>query len=233
MRWYFSFRSPYSYFAFLDLVEKYPRVADALEWIPYWEPDEWTTRLLAESGATFTYTPMSRDKHFYILQDVRRIGRQRGLTLTWPVDARPCWEVAHLAYLAAEEQGLGRLFAAQVYQARWRDGRDIHDPATIRDIGVRIGADVGALVDAVHDVTLRRRGAEALARGSRDGVFGVPLFVQGREKYWGVERLAAFVDACDAGTAGGADAAPDGAAVPTGTAPYVLAGDGGHAGGCG
>jgi 2-hydroxychromene-2-carboxylate isomerase len=232
-RWYFSFRSPYSWFAYLDLVERHRAVAEAIEWIPYWEPDEWTGRLLAEANQTFSYSPMSRDKHFYILQDARRISRARGLSMTWPLDRTPHWEVAHLAYLAAHDAGCGPEFVAGVYRARWEEGRDISDRATIADVARRIGADP-AVADALDDPGLRQRGAEALARGTRDGVFGVPFFVHGREKFWGVDRLDAYVAAfTPTGPPATATAVADPVAPDADELVLVPQGDGGHAGGCG
>src|ERR1700730_17100085 len=102
-RFYFSFRSPFSWLAHRDLTTRHAAIAERLEWIPFWEPDETSERQLRDAGGSFCYTPMSRDKHLYILQDVRRLAAQRDLTVTWPVDRSPCWEVPHLAYFAAED----------------------------------------------------------------------------------------------------------------------------------
>ncbi len=128
-RWYFSLRSPYSWFAYLDLTQRYPEVADSLEWIPFWEPDRTTQAMLDEAGVVLPIVEMSRAKNFYILQDLARISKARGLRMTVPIDKDPNWEVSHLAYLAAKAQGLGPQFVDAVYRARWQEGRDITDPA--------------------------------------------------------------------------------------------------------
>jgi 2-hydroxychromene-2-carboxylate isomerase len=193
-RWYFSLRSPYSWFAYRDLTEKYPDVLDRIEWIPYWEPDEEFTRLLAESGVTLPVMPMHRSKNFYILRDARRWAHARGWQVTWPVDRAPHWEVSHLAYLAAEEQGLGPQFVDLAYRARWKQGLDLAERQTIAGIAAELGLDA-SLADAIDDASIRKRGVECLIAAYHDDAFGVPFFLHGREAFWGAERVGAFVSA--------------------------------------
>ncbi len=238
-RVYFSFRSPYSWLAFHDLTTGFPDVVAALEWRPFWEPDRWSDRLLTEAGGRFIYTPMSRAKHLYLLGDVARLSVRRGLTVTWPVDHDPCWEVSHLAYLVAAEQGRGMEFIDRVYRARWREGRDIADPATIAELAVDVGVSAGAATLAAENERVRRQGVEALLAIDRDDVFGVPFFINRAQRFWGIDRLPDFLrslgqrsrcadDPSDDTVSGAALALP--AAVPAGD---PRSSDHGHAGGCG
>lgn len=232
-RWYFSLRSPYSWFAYRDLVDRYADVADQIEWIPFWEPDEWTDRLLTEAGIQLPIVEMSRAKNFYILQDTRRLARARGLTMSWPIDREPCWEVAHLGYLAAEDAGKGREYVAEVYRARWEEGGDISNPDTIAGIADSLGLDAGTVATAWQDDGFRQRGLATLIRSYQDGLFGVPFFITGREKYFGVDRLRPFVAACrETELDHPVDQAwlADLIEFPELIRP---GGDGGHAGGCG
>ncbi|MEU9113905.1 DsbA family protein [Streptomyces sp. NPDC048483] len=218
-RWYFSFRSPYSWLAHHDLLTHYPDVAEQIDWLPFWEPDEGYRQQLDASDVRLPYVPMSREKHLYILQDVRRLARDRGLANAWPVDRSPRWEVSHLAYLVAEEHGLGREFIAAVYRARWEDGFDICDPEVIGGIGKELGMDPRLLAGACDDPGVRARGELALDAVHRDGVFGVPYFITGFDKFWGVDRLSAFVAALRTPKAvkriPAQAPAPDGALSPT------------------
>ncbi|MEU5717255.1 DsbA family protein [Streptomyces sp. NPDC020403] len=232
-RWYFSLRSPYSWFAYRDLMATHPEVLDAIEWLPFWEPDEETARLLAEEGVTLPIVAMSRAKNFYILQDTRRLATERGLAeITWPIDREPCWEVAHLAWIAAEDEGRGKDFVAAAYRARWQEGKNISEPEVIADIARELGLDAVRLSTAAQDADLRKRGAALLAESAHDGLFGVPFFITGRDKFWGVDRVAPFVQALrGAGlpVAGKTDV-PDPA---THAGLLAAGGDAGHAGGCG
>ncbi|MEV6960344.1 DsbA family protein [Streptomyces sp. NPDC051207] len=219
-RWYFSFRSPYSWMAYRDLTDRYPDVAEAIDWFPFWEPDEPTGHDLTERGIRLPYVPMSREKHLYILQDVRRLAGERDLEMVWPQDRDPRWEVSHLAYLVADRLGLGRPFVDAVYRARWEEGKDISDPAVMAGLATGLGLDPGPFASAATDPAVRAEGMAALERLHRDGVFGVPYFINGFDKYWGVDRLPAFVSRVRA------QHLPAGLLTATGA-------DQGHAGGCG
>ncbi|MFD7901706.1 2-hydroxychromene-2-carboxylate isomerase [Kitasatospora sp. NPDC059722] len=192
-RWYFSFRSPYSWMAYRDLVDHHPQEAERIEWLPFWEPDPSAQDELEQSNIRLPYVPMSKEKHLYILQDVRRLARARDLEMVWPVDPAPRWEVSHLAYLAAERLGVGREFIAETYRTRWERGEDISRPDTMRKIAETIGADPEALARAHEDPEIRELGMAALGSLHRDGVFGVPFFICGFDKYWGVDRLPDFL----------------------------------------
>lgn len=192
-RWYFSFRSPYSWMAYRDLMADHRDVAESIDWLPFWEPDAETSGHLEQAGISLPYVAMSKEKHLYILQDVRRLARDRGLEMVWPVDRHPRWEVSHLAYLVADELGHGPEFIAAVYRARWEEGQDISDPAVIAYIAERIGLDPVRLSTACDDPAVREHGLGSLNSLYRDGVFGVPFFINGYEKFWGVDRLPGFV----------------------------------------
>jgi hypothetical protein len=60
-----------------------------------------------------------------------------------------------------------------------------------------------------------------------DGVFGVPFFVHGREKFWGLDRLETFAESIRSAVPDGAQQEPHAVAVA------MAASDDGHAGGCG
>lgn len=225
---YFSLRSPYSWLAYRDLVSRYADVADQVRWEPFWEPDEGWQRTLTEAGGRFHYVDMSRAKALYVLQDVRRLARDRGLTISWPIDRAPRWEVAHVAFLRARSYGAGRAFVDAVYRARWEEGRNISDPATVGEIAGSLGLDPAEHATAVDDPTLRGETLDALLALDRDGVFGVPFFVAGRERFWGLDRLPAFVAEVRGSVPPLAPPAPDELA-----AAITPGGDAGHAGGCG
>jgi 2-hydroxychromene-2-carboxylate isomerase len=236
---YFSLRSPYSWLAYRDLLDRYPDVADRVRWEPFWEPDESWRQVLAAAGVRFHYVEMSRAKALYVLQDVRRLARERGLAVCWPVDRAPRWEVAHIAFLRARRHGRGRPFVDAVYRARWEQGRDISDPATIGAIAAGLGLDsaelAGAadLAGAAEDPGLRDEVLDAFRALDRDGVFGVPFFVAGRERFWGLDRLAAFAAVVRGGGPAGAAAADEPLDETAHQAAGVAGGDAGHAGGCG
>ncbi|MGW5692051.1 DsbA family protein [Streptomyces asiaticus] len=252
-RFYFNFRSPYSWIAYRDLMDRYPDVAQVVEWHLWWEPDADGERRMAELGHHFPYSAMSREKHLYILQDVRRLTNDRGLAVSWPVDHDPVWEVPHLPYFLALDAGLGPAWIERVYRARWQEGRDICDRTTIAEIAGELGLPAERAAAAADDEELRGgRGLRALLAVSDAGAFGVPFFTHGYDKFWGVDRLAAFVASVRSGSGSGAESgpgsgsgarsrdtplagAPDAGFAEFSDADFAAArsADPGHAGGCG
>jgi 2-hydroxychromene-2-carboxylate isomerase len=199
-RFYFSFRSPYSWVAARLLRDEYGVGPDEVEYIPTWEPDGETHALLEARGGRVIYSTMSREKHFYILQDIKRLTTRLGYRMKWPVDREPRWELPNLAYLAARREGKEREFFWAVYHARWEEGEDICSVETIKRLAAEAGFDPEVAAAAPGDAELRAQGAEALFRCYRDGVFGVPFFIKGFEKFWGVDRVELFVAALRAQT---------------------------------
>jgi 2-hydroxychromene-2-carboxylate isomerase len=228
-RFYFAFRSPYAWMTARLLEARFPSAHEQLDYIPFWEPDAITLDLLRAQGGDIIYTAMSRAKHFYILQDVKRLTAKFGLAMTWPVDVEPWWDLPHLAYLKARRLGKGRAFFWATYAARWERGAAIYLKDTIHDIAIEIGLDPGELLTATDDAEIRAEGAQALLRAHEDGVFGVPFFAVGYEKFWGVDRFEEFAAKFSSRVAS-AGPAPDPPAVVLAT---VGAYDTDCAGGCG
>ncbi|MEV5975416.1 DsbA family protein [Streptomyces sp. NPDC052114] len=227
-RFYFSLRSPYSWLAYREVMSEHKDLVDRLEWLPFFEPDAESARQLDEQGGRFPYSEMSREKNRYVLQDVGRLTKARGLTVNWPVDRAPVWEVPHLGYLVARDQGLGHEYIAAVYRARFGEGRDICDRATIADIGTGLGIDRGLIADASDDPERRAEGVRILLDVCKDGVFGVPFFVHGFTRFWGLDRLDGFVEHLRTKAAPAPSLAQPAAAVALGRSVEDA-----HAGGCG
>lgn len=222
---YFSLRSPYSWLAWHDLATHHPALLASLDLRPFWEPDDDFRAELGAHGETFLYTAMSKEKHLYILTDIKRLAQKRGLPVAWPQDKTPRWEVPHLAYFVAKQAGMGREYIAAITKMRWQAGRDICNPDTVEEVGRALGVAPGAMRNAHLDPPVRVEGLQALRACIEGGVFGVPFFLVGREKFWGIDRLQDFVGRI------GRAAPPIPAVVPATEAPNRALHD--HAGGCG
>lgn len=221
-------RSPYSWLAWHDLRDGHPERLAELELVPFWEPDQEHAAELGEQGEAFLYAPMSREKHMYILADVRALAAERGLTIKWPVDRAPRWEVAHHAYFVALAHGKAHDYINAVCEARWRHGLDISDPQVVESIAAKLGLPAQEAALAYQNPAMREQGLAALKRCVKDGVFGVPFFMSKREKFWGLDRLPRFLSARQA-------ASPKALEVGFDTTGHVPAHRAifDHAGGCG
>lgn len=195
-RFYFSFRSPFSWIAARLLDERLTPTEQAeIEYIPFWEPDPQTLSRLHELGGEFLYIQMSREKHLYILQDIKRMTRSLGYQHAWPIDESPWWELPNLAYLAAQRLGKAREFRDAIYRARWEGGANIHTVDVIRRVAAEVGLDPDRVAAAPDDPEIREEAAGALLRCYKDGVFGIPFLILGFEKFWGLDRVHPFIAA--------------------------------------
>lgn len=228
---YFSLRSPYSWLAVHRLRSQVSDLAERVDLIPYWDPDRRTAGGLAERGGEFHYVQMSRAKHFYMLQDTKRMAAHHGLTMAWPVDVDPWWERPHLAWLQARRDGRQWPFYDALTAARWGRGEDICDPVVVRSAAAAAGLDPGRLLGAVDDPQVRSEGVDCLHRAYLDDIFGIPYLKWGRQRFWGLDRVDPFLQAWAAAPPATSGAVPGEvpAAVLAGTRSY----DTDTAGGCG
>lgn len=238
---FFSFRSPFSWMAIERLQCVIPNVHDVMQLVPYWEPDATTDAALVARGAAFHYVSMSKAKHLYILHDVKRLSHALGLRLAWPVDLSPWWEPSHLGWLKARRLGGGAAFYSALVSARWQRGENISDPAVVKAAAVKADLDPEVIAAAVDDPDVREEGVACLADAYEDDIFGVPFFRLGRERFWGIDRVDAFLhamgtdrhvreDTYHALTRSPADPL---AGVPAGVRETIGAYDTDSAGGCG
>lgn len=190
MTFFFAFRSPYAWIAYRLLADSLsPKDFARIEFVPFWEPQPETLAALREANGECLYRPMSKQRHLYILQDIKRLASGLSLPFKWPVDGPNVnWEWPHLAYLAADSRETQDRILDIVYQARWELGSNVFDRESLGEILSREG--LGSLAAALDDPSaLRARAVQALLRGYRSRVFGLPYFTVGRDGYWGVDRL--------------------------------------------
>ena len=198
-RLYFSFRSPYSWLAVRRLREAVPDLFTRMDLQPYWDPDERSAAALAARGGEFHYVQMSRAKHLYMLLDTKRLAQRRNLSMAWPVDVDPWWELPHLAWLAARREGLAEPLYDALVQARWGRGEDICQPDTVRRAAKEAGLDPETAVLAAESASIREEGVDCLYRAYLDDIFGIPYLKLGRHRFWGLERVDAFLEVWRAG----------------------------------
>lgn len=164
-------------------------------------------RIAARHGATVRYIPINAPALFprmggqilaerhdsrkvYRLQELRRTAAKLGARINlqpafFPVNPAP----ASYAIIAAANAGGGDLAGlVQAFpRAVWAEGRDISDDLVVQDILVTHGfdakiADRGMMAAAD---TYMANLEEAVQRG----VFGVPFYMVGDERFFGQDRL--------------------------------------------
>jgi 2-hydroxychromene-2-carboxylate isomerase len=163
--------------------------------------------IAAQHGATIRYVPINAPALFprtggqvlaerhdsrktYRLQELRRTAAKQGVKLDlnplfFPVNPAP----ASYAIIAAASVGGGDLpgLVQAFPRAVWAEGRNIAEDDVVRDILTAHGFDP-AIADKhmlMAAETYMANLEEAVARG----VFGVPFYIVGDERFWGQDRL--------------------------------------------
>lgn len=180
IRFYFSFRSPYAWLAAERLEAELGDLGVPIVALPIYP----TAELFPNDPAALP------DKVAYIVQDVPRLARERGLTVRFPAAGDPDWSLAHAAYLGAERRGAGRRFMLEAFRKRFGEGLDLGADSVIADAARCAGTDPDAILAAAHSQELRDEAAAGWRRAvERDRIFGVPSFVYAGRLYWGQDRM--------------------------------------------
>jgi len=180
IRFYFSFRSPYAWLATERLESELGDLGVEIVRLPIYPTPE-----------LFPHDPAAMpDKVAYMVQDVSRLARERGLTLRFPSPADPDWSLSHAAFLGAERQGMGHRFMLEAFRKRFGEGLDLGEDSVIADAARGAGLDPDAILSAAHSEALRAEASAGWRRGvERDRIFGVPSFVYAGKLYWGQDRM--------------------------------------------
>lgn len=163
--------------------------------------------LVARHGATVTYRPVDvaglfartggkllAERHpsrqEYRQQDLRR----RAARLELPMNLKPMFGGANpapasYAIIAAQKAGGGDLhgLVSAVLRAVWAEERDISDLDVIAGLLASHGFDPGVADRFMLAAAETYAGnlEDAVARG----VFGLPFYIAGEERFWGQDRL--------------------------------------------
>jgi 2-hydroxychromene-2-carboxylate isomerase len=187
---YYDFRSPYAYFANYRVRKGNLGLTKNVEWVgrPIFIDVILNLQVGRDAWAPYVDT-LIPPKRAYLMADIRRMAEFYGAPYrpSWKWPSRPnqipalC--VASLLSGKAEEA-----FRDAIFDGMWQEGKDVADPAVLREALSRAGGDLSILEQAgdpsVHEA-LTKRTTEAYA----SGVFGTPTFVWDREIFYGADRL--------------------------------------------
>lgn len=180
VRFYFSFRSPYAWLATERLEAELGDLRVPIERLPIFP----TPELFPNDPAAMP------NKVAYIVQDVLRLARERGLTVRFPASNDPDWSLSHAAFLGAQQRGAAHRFMIEMFRKRFSEGLDLGEDGVIAGAASAAGLDPDAIVGAAHSDDLRARVSAAWRLAvERDGIFGVPSFVYAGKLYWGQDRM--------------------------------------------
>lgn len=125
-----------------------------------------------------------KDEAYYerARENVRRLQDEYGVEMTIDLATGvDSWDAQKAALFVKQEYGesVFKEFHDAVFDALWREGRDIGDPAELAQIGDAIGIEPEALVEAIGDPALEVELTERFSASKSAGVTGIPTFVYG------------------------------------------------------
>ena len=131
-------------------------------------------------------------KQAYQLKDMQDWVRRAGLAIRFPPAVFPVNSVkAMRGCVLLEPQGKLVPFAQAVFEAYWRDDRDISNDAVLAEACARAGVDATAFFAGIAGQEIKDQLKANTDELIRRGGFGSPtLFVDGDDMYFGNDRLA-------------------------------------------
>lgn len=181
---YFDFSSPYGYFAAARIDDLAARYGRTVNWRPI---------LL---GVVFKITgqralPAIPMKGAYAKHDLERSARLYGVPFNFPSKFPLATTGACRAFyfLNDRDPALARRIALALYQAYFRDDRDISSPDVILEVGTALGVDRDELAATLNDPAVKDRLRGEVDAAIARGVFGSPYIIVDGEPFWGADRL--------------------------------------------
>lgn len=188
LTFWFELASTYSYLSAMRIDALADEAGVDVHWRPFllgpiFSAQGWNT-------SPFNIYP-AKGRHMW--RDMQRKCEQYGFPFIIPDASASNWprssvKAARIAIYGLEE-GWGREFVRQVYQAEFVDHTDISDNKVLSGLIQKSGGNAEhALTAADMDANrghLRANTEEAISRG----LFGAPSFTVGEELFWGDDRL--------------------------------------------
>ncbi len=182
---YFDFSSAYSALAWREV----PAIAERHGLVLHWRPIS-----LGVIFRNLGHAPPPADtrKGQYLRTDVERCAREQGLQWRWPkpfpFNSIPAARGFYWA--TVEERCTAPAYVEAIFNASFREGRDVSDSAELAAVAGELGIDAEAFAVGIADADVKQRLAAHTDQAEQAGVFGAPTVVVDGELFWGADRLA-------------------------------------------
>jgi 2-hydroxychromene-2-carboxylate isomerase len=186
---FFDCGSPWTYLAFHNLPAVARTFGVEIDWRPILVGGVFNAINPSVQAARDNPVPA---KAAYMTKDLQDWARDAGLRIIFPPTVFPVNSVkAMRACVLLAPEGKLVPFARAVFEAYWRDDRDISRPDVLADACRAAGADPDRVLQGIEDTVikdrLRANTQELIDRGG----FGSPtIFVGHDDMYFGNDRLA-------------------------------------------
>lgn len=182
---WFDLASTYSYLSAMRIEALAAEAGVSVRWRPFllgpiFQAQGWNT-------SPFN---LYKAKGDYMVRDIERIGKERGLAFHLPDPFPQNSLLGARVATALADQGQRAAFVKAVYVAEFAERRRIDDPAVLGECLGKVGADATATLQATQSDAVKLALRNETAEAQRLGVFGAPAFTTANgELFWGDDRL--------------------------------------------
>jgi 2-hydroxychromene-2-carboxylate isomerase len=194
VEFFFDCSSPWTYLAFHNMQTLARELAADVVYRPILVGGIFNS--INPSVYQFRQHPVPAKDH-YVAKDLQDWARKAGLVIRWQPSIFPINSVkAMRGCLVAQRHGRLVPYATAIFEAYWRDDRDIREDAVLADVCDAVGLDrevhFAGIADPATKQALRDNTDDLIRRGG----FGTPtVFVGGGDMYFGNDRLGLVRDA--------------------------------------
>ncbi|MCG8667992.1 MAG: 2-hydroxychromene-2-carboxylate isomerase [Pseudomonadales bacterium] len=141
--------------------------------------------------ATHNQSPVSIPaKGMYMMKhDLPRFAKRYGVELTmnpnFPINTLPLMRGAY----AALELGCFDKYCRTIFDAMWKQGANLGDPAVIKSTLDEADLDSDKLIALTQDQSIKDKLADTTTEAVSKGAFGAPTMFVGDEMFFGQDRL--------------------------------------------
>ncbi|MCC6932408.1 MAG: DsbA family protein [Deltaproteobacteria bacterium] len=181
---FYSFHSPYCYFA-IDRLWQIGQKFDArVIWQPY-------SSKLAGQGYQGN---MPEEMASYVREDSVRLAKKLGLRLVlradWPQNEFDADKSIRGA-LVASDMNILYEYNIKMFQRWWAEGEDPNEQSFLVELCDDLDIDPNEFSGKMNSSDVRERVRGCFKRGKKLGVFDVPTIIIGEERFHGMERIEA------------------------------------------
>ncbi len=185
---FFDCSSPWTYLCFHNLPAIAERAGVPIEWRPFLVGGVFNAVNPSVYASREQPVPA---KQAHLKKSLADWARLAGLTIVFPPTVFPVNSVTAMrACLVAQDRGALVPFARAVFEAYWRDDRDIAQREVLADCATAAGLDATGLLEQAATPACRDRLRSATSEAIARGAFGSPtMFVDGDDMYFGNDAL--------------------------------------------
>ncbi len=180
--------------SYLEQADDPPNVA--------WRPFDLRLHQRREDGSLDESVPTGKNEAYYerARQNVQRLQEEYGVEMVSElVDDVDAWN-AHKLMLWVDRELDDKTTVSlhdQIFEALWREGRDIGDPDVLVELAASVGIEEDQVRSVLKDDNLDQELRDAFIESHREGITGVPSFEYGELTLSGAmppEHLAKLIE---------------------------------------